>query len=90
MQQKKPQSHFEKTVQNKEASDMVKVSAKKTSLLSFLKEAVVGKSSGEIKRIVEQGGVEVAGEKKTDPQEEIDFKKGDKIKFGKRTWFQIN
>ena len=89
---KKAQEHFEKTVQNKEITDNIAEKTKingKYTLLEFLKSTAAEQSGGNIKRLIEQGGVEVEGKKITDPFEEIEFKKGTMIKFGKRKYFEV-
>lgn len=61
----------------------------KTSMLNLLKTNLDGVSSGEIKRMISQGGVELNGEKIADFNQEVEFKKGDIIKFGKRSFIEI-
>ena len=90
---KKAQEFFEKTVQNKEISaeeaTPTKISGN-MSILNFLKEALENKeSSGQIRRVIEQGGVEIDGEKVVEPFLEIDFKSGTVVKFGKRQFFKV-
>lgn len=86
--------HFEKTVQNKEiAEDDVQIINVSGSmpLLDFLKKSLGAKISGnEMKRTVEQGGVEVNGNKMTNPLEMVNFKSGDIIRFGKRVFLRVN
>lgn len=95
---KKAQEHFEKTVQNKtvEDTDTVEVKlgkgAEKMTILDFLKkENVMGDktSAGEIKRIIQQGGVSVGEIQVKDINQEIDPKPGTIIKYGKRNYFKI-
>lgn len=91
-QAQKGQLHFEKTVQNKEISEdqMTQTSTKGTlPLVEFLKANLKDKSVGEIKRVIEQGGVEVNNTQKTNPFEEVEFKSGCIVKFGKRTYFKV-
>jgi tyrosyl-tRNA synthetase len=90
---KEAQEYFEKTVQSREFDDK---SAKPVSiagtmsLLEFLKNANEGKeSSSQIKRVVEQGGVEVNGKKITNVETQLDFKSNDLVKYGKRTAFKV-
>lgn len=90
---KEGQEHFEKTVQNKEILSenitFIEMSGK-MKLLDVLKTAVGSEtSSSEIKRLIEQGGVEVASEKVTDPFKEIDLTSGTIIKFGKRKFYKV-
>lgn len=87
------QDYFEKTVQKKDVSAVETISVNftgKMSLMEFIKKATGGKTSGnEIKRIIEQGGAEVNEKKLVDPNEVVDFKKDDLIKFGKREFYKI-
>jgi tyrosyl-tRNA synthetase len=72
-------AYFEKTVQNKEVSDdmIEETNIKgKMSLIDFLKQSSEGDSASELKRLIEQGGVEVDGKKVTDPATEVEFKSG--------------
>jgi tyrosyl-tRNA synthetase len=88
----KAQDHFEKTVQNKEVTENIaeKIKAEgETTVLEFLKKANADQSSSNIKRLIEQGGVEVEGKKIVDPFEKINLKKGTLVKFGKRKYFEI-
>jgi len=88
----KAQEYFERTVQNKEISNNIAEKVKatgETTLLDFFKKADPKQSSSSIKRLIEQGGVEVEGKKITDPFEKIDLKKGNLVKFGKRKYFEI-
>ena len=84
--------HFEKTVQNKEVTeDLVeetKVSGKMT-VLDFLKSSGDGTSASELKRLVEQGGVEIDGEKVINPLAEVEFKSGTLVKKGKRKFIKV-
>ncbi len=87
------QEYFEKTVQNKEvieeATKSVSIIGRMT-ILDFLKNATEGvQSLAQIKRVLEQGGVEINGKKITEPSLETEFKSGDIIKFGKRNFFKV-
>ncbi|PIS22717.1 tyrosine--tRNA ligase [candidate division WWE3 bacterium CG08_land_8_20_14_0_20_41_10] len=86
------EKNFENTVQNKEVAqeDVLEVKTLDgTTLLEFLKTAVGSKySTGDIKRTIEQGGVEVGGEKIIDLGKLIDIKPNTIIKFGKREFFR--
>lgn len=85
-------NHFEKTVQNKEVGDdlieITKISGKMT-ILDFLKLSEEGTSSSEIKRLIEQGGVEIDGNKVVNPTDEINFKSGTLVKKGKRKFMKV-
>ena len=83
---------FEATVQHGELpADMniTQVSGQMT-VLEFLKTTKGDKhSSGELKRLIEQGGVEVNGEKVTDINKIIEFKRETVVKVGKRDFTVI-
>jgi len=87
------QSHFEKTVQNKEITeDLTEETAVSgnMTLLDFLKKSdTAGTSTSELKRVIEQGGVEIDGTKITDPTKTIDFKSGSVVKKGKRKFIKV-
>jgi tyrosyl-tRNA synthetase len=88
----KAEKQFESTVQNKDVAQEnisdVKVPYGVT-LLEFLKTAVGEKySSGDIKRTVEQGGVEINGQKTIDFNMPMPVKDGTVVKFGKREFFR--
>lgn len=89
---KKAQENFEKTVQNREISSEATLKTKVNGtmqLIEFLKLNNIEDSSSEIKRLIEQGGVEVNGNKIEDPYLPINFSKGTIIKFGKRRFFEV-
>ena len=83
------QAYFESTVQNKEVPDEIEELKidKDTTILEALKLANLGVSNADIKRTLEQNGVEVDGVKVSDPQAVVT---GQILKFGKRTYRRIN
>jgi len=88
----KAQKFFEDTVQNKNISDATTETHIKgmLQLIEFLKNVDTEKNSlSSIRRIIEQGGVEVEGNKITDPFLIIDFKPGTIVKFGKRKFYEV-
>lgn len=90
---KKAQEHFERTVQSKDISsnetEKTNVSGM-NQLIEFIKKVDKSENSfSNIKRIIEQGGVEIDGNKIKDPYLMIDFKKGTIVKFGKRKYFEV-
>ena len=90
---KKAQDFFERTVQNKELDDSVVISVPlkgKMTLVDFVRQIKTDLSASDIKRTIQQGGAEVNGDRKVDITEEINFKQGDVIKFGKRNYFKID
>lgn len=82
------QKFFESTVQNKEAPDNVVelVVKSNTPILDALKSADLGVSNSDIKRTLEQGGVEIDNNRITDPATIVT---GTMLKFGKRTFRRI-
>jgi len=90
---KKAEKHFERTIQQGEitSGDATSVNIKgQMSIFMFLKKVLDKKeSSSQIRRVIKQGGVEVNGKKVVQPDIVIDFKEGDLIKFGKRTYFKV-
>lgn len=88
----KAQDFFEKTVQRKEVTDEITKTVSimgDMTLIDFLRESATDTSTNQIKRIISQGGVEVNGEKISDPVKIIKFRKGTLVKFGKRRFFKV-
>src|SRR3989344_4823165 len=83
---------FVQTVQRKTVAEdrVVSVNAVGTMpIAEFLKHALAGtQSSSNIKRTMEQGGVELNGKKVTDPTKSFDFDQAVLVKFGKRAFFR--
>ena len=52
-------------------------------------QARPGKSKSDSRRLIKQGAVEVNGEKKESPEEELVLRTNDVLKVGKRNWFRI-
>jgi len=90
---KKAEKFFEDTVQKKDITSdaTIKTNISGTlQLIEFLKQNdTEGNSLSSFKRVVEQGGVEVNGNKIEDPYLIIDFKKGTLVKFGKRKFYEV-
>lgn len=88
------QNVFESTVQNREVSEefTTHVDIKgNMQIFEFLKESLTDQpSSSDIKRMIQQGGVECNNVKVTDINQTIDFKSGDLIKYGKRVFIKVN
>ena len=85
---------FKETVQNKRISEefLSQVAPPADATLSdFLKTALSDEqvSGSDIKRVIKQGGVEVNGTKKTDPNETVKFETGTIVKYGKRRFFKV-
>ncbi len=88
----KAEKNFETTVQKKEVAqeNIVEVkTAEGVTLLEFLKLAVGERySSSDIKRTIEQGGVEVDGQKETNFNAKVIKDPDTVIKFGKREFLR--
>jgi tyrosyl-tRNA synthetase len=85
-------THFETTIQAKEVPadvPVVTISANPIRLLELIKAAGVGESSSQIKRVIEQGGLEYNGQKMVDFTHIISPQTGDVIKYGKRQYIKI-
>jgi tyrosyl-tRNA synthetase len=82
------ESHYDTVIQPKAApSDMPELKIlPNTTILEALKSADLGVSNADIKRTLEQNGVEVDGVKVTDPQTIVT---GNILKFGKRTYRKL-
>lgn len=69
-----------------------KVSAGSHKILDLLVEIGAFKSKGEARRMVQNGGVKIAGEKVSDPMGELSLSGDDKllVQVGKRNFFKVN
>lgn len=86
------QEHFQKTVQNKEVPDEmteVMVSDSTVKIIDLLKLCDESTSNSQLRRLIEQGGVQLDGKKVTEPYEEIEASSGKIIKIGKRNYYKI-
>jgi len=85
------ETYYDTVVQPKAApSDMPVVMVKPgTPILEALKLAELGVSNSDIKRTLEQGGVEIDGKKIIDSTEMLTLTDGTIIKFGKRTFRKV-
>jgi tyrosyl-tRNA synthetase len=85
------QQIFEKTVQHQEIpKDILTFSVSSPiDVVNLLTTSTLVESKSEARRLVEQGGVEVDGEKITDPHFIIEKKDGTIIKAGKRKYLKV-
>ena len=60
-----------------------------TNLLDLLVKAELATSKSEARRLVEQGGISIDGEKKTNPNEMIKVSESIKIKKGKKIFLKV-
>jgi tyrosyl-tRNA synthetase len=89
------EQHFERTVQNKEVPDdipVIKVPAQSTTILELLKLLNTGLSSSDLRRLLEQGGVELlpSTDKPKTHDTSVDPKTVDTIRVGKRRYYKIS
>lgn len=84
---------FEDTVQNKNITSdaTTKTNVNGTlQVIEFLKKVDTEETStSNIRRVVEQGGVEINGNKVTDPFLIVNFNEGTIVKFGKRKFYEV-
>ncbi len=83
------EAHFEKTVQNKEATETLDLADTTITALDVAIKARPDDSKSNLRRIIEQGGLQVDGEKITDPNQELNLSKGSTIKVGKRNLYKV-
>lgn len=86
------QSHFESTVQNKQTPiDLpeVKIAAGTHRLIDVCRIVNPHESSSQVKRTIQQGGVEFNGSKITEPNQEVEIIGKEILKFGKRNYFKL-
>ncbi|MDO8470961.1 MAG: tyrosine--tRNA ligase [bacterium] len=87
------EQEFQHVFQRKELpTDIVEVSlgAKELSLVDALVEANLASSKGEARRVIEQGGVKVAGIVEKDPNSRVSAGKGIVLQVGKRNFVKLN
>lgn len=92
--------NFERGVQNRELTEAntteinlsdLSNSGGKVQVFRFISNSLLEKvSTSDVKRVIQQGGVEVNGVVVSDPNAEFNFKSGDVIKFGKRENIRIS
>ncbi len=82
------QAHFERTVQNKELPDEISeikiASNEPMTPDELLFQAGLVTSKSEAKRVIQQGGVEIGGNRVTDTNEKITIKNDMLVRVGKR------
>lgn len=83
------EEHFAKTVQHKEAVQSLSINNSTITALELIKQARPDLSSGELKRVLSQGGVELNERRITDPQQQLELHEADILKVGKRHRFTL-
>lgn len=91
----KAQDEFQSVVQNRELPADIpvrKISSEileDRSIVGILVACGLASSKSEARRLVEQGAVEIDGEKITDPHQQIDLKNGTIIRAGRQKYVKI-
>lgn len=92
---KNAEEHFERTVQNKETPDEIPTfkiddlgTEKSINIIDLLDKTKLVPSRGEAKRLIQQGGVKIDGEK-INQIEDVDLKENSVIQVGKRKWMKL-
>jgi tyrosyl-tRNA synthetase len=92
---KEAQEHFEKTVQKGDVPQDISILAVPTETyaslgtVALVKESGVASSNNEARRLIEQGAVQLNGQKITDPNAKPDINDGDILKVGKLNFFKL-
>jgi tyrosyl-tRNA synthetase len=84
--------HFQKTVQNKEVPEEmeeVSISSETMSVFDLVKSCGNGDSNTKLRGLIMQGGVQLEGEKVTDPSAQVTLTDGVVLKLGKRRYYRI-
>ncbi len=86
------EDEFVRVVSNKEAPAKVeglRLKVKSLSLVDLLIETKLASSKSEARRLIEQGGVKIDGEKQSDPVKIIGLEKEILLQVGKRNYLKI-
>lgn len=85
------QEEFENVFSKRQNPDEIKevVVKNKINIVELIRNTGAVPSNGEARRLIQQGGVEIDGNKVTDINSIIEPKDGAVIKIGKRTFFKI-
>lgn len=84
--------HFQKTVQNKEAPEEmeeISISSEAISIFDLVKACGSGDSNTQLRGLIMQGGVQLDGEKVTDPSTQVTLTSGVVLRLGKRRYYRI-
>lgn len=89
---KKAEEEFVRVVSKKEAPSEVKsfkLKVESLPLVDLLVETKMASSKSEARRLVEQGGVKINGERQSDPMKMINLKKEILLQAGKRNFLKV-
>lgn len=87
---KEAQKHFEKTIQKGEVIEPIPSPAPPgDQIIDIIQKAKPDLSRSEIRRLIEQGAVELDEKKITDPNAEFDSYEGKILKVGKRSFYKL-
>lgn len=90
---KKAEEEFIRVVSKKGVPEKIPtltLNAKRLTLLDLLVETKMATSKSEARRLIEQGGVKINGEKQTDSNKMIDLKKEILLQVGKRNYLTVS
>jgi tyrosyl-tRNA synthetase len=82
---------FTNTISNKNApadAPQVKLDAPIT-WLDWLRKQLPDRSANDLRRLIQQGGVQIDGEKVVSPTAMVEFKGEGVVKVGKLNWFRL-
>jgi tyrosyl-tRNA synthetase len=68
---------------------VVHLADKRHRLMDIVKQSGLASSSGQAKRLIQQGGVRLSGKRLTDPSSEIEISAGDVLQVGKRHFVRL-
>ncbi len=91
------QEHFNQVFRKRETPEKIKefqipaplVKGGKLSLIDLLAESKLAPSRAEAKRLIQQGAVDLDGQRLTDPQAAVAVKSGSILKVGKRRFIKL-
>jgi tyrosyl-tRNA synthetase len=88
----KAQENFERVFKEKKAPlkiPLVKIKEKKIDILDLLVKIKLAESKAEAKRLINQGGIKINGEKKEDWKEKVEINDKTIVQAGKRKFIQV-
>jgi tyrosyl-tRNA synthetase len=88
----KAQENFERVFKEKKAPlkiPLVKIKEKKIDILDLLVKIKLTESKAEAKRLINQGGIRINGEKKEDWKEKVEINDKTIVQSGKRKFIQV-